>query len=356
VPRGQTRQVTAVLPHPPSTSAAAPLPRARGPLSEALLEVLVGARPADRLPVPPGDVDPYGEDLQLALHLGYELHYRAQPGVEDALEWDPDLLRLRARLERPFLDAMRRDTSGSDDVEGALAPLLLEPTSGTGPSWHLAGDGERWQLREYVAHRSVYHLKEADPQAFVVPRLEGQLKAAVVSVQHDEYGAGRVERMHAALFATMMRELDLDDGYGAHVDGAPAATLAPVNLMSLLGLHRSLRGAAVGQFVMIEVTSSPGSRRLSSAFDRLSDGADGQRFYDEHVEADAVHEQVLRAGLRDLLRREPHLAADVVLGIEAGLLLEDRFAEHVLGAWSTGASSLRQPLEDPGPQLPSVAR
>jgi hypothetical protein len=111
-------------------------------------------------------------------------------------------------------------------------------------------------------------------------------------------------------------------------------------------MHRALRAAAVGQFVMIEVTSSPGSRRLSAAFDRLSSGSAGQRFYDEHVEADAVHEQVLRAGLRDLLRREPRLAADVVLGIQAGLLLEDRFADHVLAAWSAGSSSLRHPFED----------
>ena len=336
--------MTAVLPLPATAHAVPPVPSPRGPVSEALLEVLRGDRPADRLPAPPADLDPYGDDLQLALHLAYELHYRPMPGVDDALEWDPDLLRLRSRLERPFLDALRRETSGGDDVDAALAPLLLEPVSGTGPSWHLAGRGERWQLREYVAHRSVYHLKEADPQAFVVPRLEGQVKAAMVAVQHDEYGAGRVERMHATLFAAMMRELDLDDSYGAHVEAAPAATLAPVNLMSLLGLHRSLRGAAVGQFVMIEVTSSPGSRRLSSAFDRLSDGTAGQRFYDEHVEADAVHEQLLRAGLRDLLRREPHLAADVVLGVQAGLLLEDRFAEHVLGAWRTGASSLRGPV------------
>ena len=338
--------MTAVLPLPLRAPVVQPLPGARGPLSGALLEALTGTRPLDRLPVPPAGVDPYGDDLQLALHLSYELHYRSSAGVDDALEWDPDVLRLRAQLERPFLDALRRDTSGSDDVDAALAPLLLEPVHGTGPSWHLAGEGERWQLREYVAHRSVYHLKEADPQAFVVARLEGQVKAAVVAVQHDEYGAGRVERMHATLFAAVMRELGLDDSYGAHVERAPAATLAPVNLMSMLGLHRSLRGAAVGQFVMVEVTSSPGSRRLSSAFDRLSDGSAGQRFYDEHVEADAVHEQVLRAGLRDLLRREPHLAGDVVFGIEAGLLLEDRFADHVLGAWNRGASSLRAPLPD----------
>jgi hypothetical protein len=182
--------------------------------------------------------------------------------------------------------------------------------TGTGPSWHLSSVGTRAQLREYVAHRSVYHLMEADPQAWVVPRLEGQAKAAVVTVQHDEYGAGRVERMHARLFAETMVEFGLRTEPGAYLDLVPAATLAPVNLMSLLGLHRALRGAAFGQFAMIEVTSSPGSRRLSSAFARLAAGAAGQRFYDEHVEADAVHEQVLRAGVRDLLRREPHLAAD----------------------------------------------
>ena len=187
----------------------------------------------------------------------------------------------------------------------------------------------------------MYHLKEADPQAWVVPRLDGLAKAAMVTVQHDEYGAGRADRMHARLFADMMRELDLDPTYGAHVDAAPAVTLAPVNLMSLAGLHRSLLGAAVGQFVMIEVTSSPGSRRLAAACARLSGGGAGERFYGEHVEADAVHEQLLRRGLDDLLDREPHLAADVVLGVQAGLLLEDRFADHVLGCWADGRSSLR---------------
>ncbi|MCW2606166.1 MAG: hypothetical protein JWO60_859 [Frankiales bacterium] len=327
------------------TVAAAPaslLPAARGPVSEAVREALTGARPTSSL-VLPAQPDPWGEDLHLALHLLYELHYRGFAGVDDALEWDPDLLRLRARLEQPFLTALREATSGGDDVDAALAPLLVDPVRGTGTSWHLAADGELWQLREYAAHRSVYHLKEADPQAFAIARFDGQAKAAFVAVQHDEYGAGRAERMHAVLFADLLRELDLDDTHGAHVDAVPATTLAMTNAMSLFALHRSLRGASFGQMLMIEVTSSPGSRRVSKAFARLSTGQAGQRFYDEHVEADAVHEQVLRAGLRDLLRREPQLAADVVLGIEAGLLLEDRFGDALLGAWTAGRSSLRTP-------------
>ncbi len=318
------------------------LPQARGPLSAALLVALTRDEP---LPAAVGAPDPYGDDLQLALFLAYALHYRGLPGVDPEREWDPEVLRFRRELERPFLAALRADVPPGDDVDAVLAPLLLEPTSGCGPSWHLSGEGTREQLREYVAHRSVYHLMEADPQSFVVPRLEGQAKASYVSVQHDEYGAGRGERMHAQLFAETMRELDLEPVHGAYVDAAPAVTLAPVNLMSLGALHRSLRGVAVGQFAMIEVTSSPGSRRLSQAFARLSGGSAGQRFYDEHVEADAVHEQVLRRGLLgDLLAREPGLAGDVVLGIGAGLLLEERFGEHLLTAWQAGRSSLRAPV------------
>ncbi len=166
----------------------------------------------------------------------------------------------------------------------------------TGPSWHLSREGDLGQLREYVAHRSLYHLKEGDPQSWVVPRLQGQAKASFVTVQHDEYGGGRGECMHAALFVEMMRELDLDATYSAHLHGAPAVTLAPVNLMSMAGLHRSLRGVSVGQFAMVEVTSSPGSRRLLAAFARLGAGSAGQRSYDEHVEADAVTSRCCAAG------------------------------------------------------------
>lgn len=333
---------------PTATAQVAPLPTSRGDLSASLLAVLAGvAGPAGLPSAPPADTDPLGEDLQLALHLAYELHYRPMAGVDAELEWDPDLLRFRRGLERSFLAGLRQHVSSDeteDDVDAALEPLLVEPVRGTGPSWHLAAAGQRWQLREYVAHRSIYHLKEGDPQAWVVPRLEGQAKASYVAVLDDEYGAGRADRMHAALFAQTMRELALDERYGAHLEAAPAVTLAPVNLMSLAGLHRPLRGVAYGHFVMVEVTSSPGSRRLSAAFDRLDAGPAGQAFYDEHVEADAVHEQLLRAGLRDLLEREPHLAADVVLGLRASLALEDRFGEHLLGCWQDERSSLRQEL------------
>jgi hypothetical protein len=63
------------------------------------------------------------------------------------------------------------------------------------------------------------------------------------------------------------------------------------------------------------------------------------------VEADAVHEQVVRTDVvGDLVAREPHLEADVVFGIRAFNLIEDRLADHLMRCWQAGETSLRRPL------------
>ena len=267
--------------------------------------------------------------------------------MNDDLEWDPALLRFRRTLEEAFLTALRADTPGGDDIGAAIDPLLVEPAEadGEGPSYFLVRDGARWQLQEYVAHRSLYHLKEADPQAWVIPRLDGQAKSSFVAIEHDEYGAGSGDRQHARLFARMMAALDLDPSYGAYLDVVPGVTLATVNAMSMFGLHRSLRGALIGQFASVEITSSPGSARLVRAIRRLNgDSREGWAFYDEHVEADAVHEQVVRSGVVEaVMADEPRLAADIVFGVQVDGLLNDRLSAHLLTAWRAGQSSLLEP-------------
>ncbi|MGW3247750.1 iron-containing redox enzyme family protein [Streptomyces sp. NPDC001070] len=333
-------------------------PAARGPLSAAILDALAGGSPVTPLPGAGSAwekaserADPYGEDLQLALHVCYELHYRGFAGVDPAWEWDPGLLRLRAGLEAAFEAALRADTGGGgsrSELDRELAALLTEPTDARGVSHHLCDDGTWEQMREYFVHRSVYQLKEADPQAWVIPRLTGRAKAALVAVEYDEFGAGRAERVHARLFADLMQDADLDPSYGYYVDVVPAVTLATVNLMSHLGLHRRLRGALVGHFAAGEIATAPAARRMVQAVDRLGGGPACRYFYSEHIEADAVHEQVMRREVvGGLLEREPALTPDVVFGVRATCLLEQRLEEHLLGAWRSGRSSLRDPLSGP---------
>ncbi|WP_028647974.1 iron-containing redox enzyme family protein [Nocardiopsis sp. CNT312] len=319
------------------------LPAPQGPVSAAVLSALRGNRTA----FPTVDrAAPYGKDLQLALYCCYETHYRGFEGVDPAREWDPTLLTVRTELERVFLDALRDDVPTGTDVEDELAELLVEHVDAFGVSHHLRRQGELWQLREYVAHRSLYHLKEADPQTFAIPRLEGPPKAALMTVQHDEYGAGDTERAHSKLYADMMGELSLSQAYGAYLDSAPAEMLAEVNFMSLCGLHRGLRAALIGQFATVELTSSPGSDRLVKAMRRLGCGPAAIRFYAEHVEADAMHEQLVRRKvIAPLLSAEPELAPDVVLGIRASTFLTARFEGRLLHHWNRGESSFHEVAE-----------
>jgi hypothetical protein len=67
-------------------------------------------------------------------------------------------------------------------------------------------------------------------------------------------------------------------------------------------------------------------------------------FYREHVEADAVHEQVVRIDVvGDLVAREPQLDPDVVFGMRAHAAVENRLADRLMASWKEGQTSLRRP-------------
>lgn len=327
------------------------LPAAHGPLSTAVRRALAGPPTYDhlgRIGASVRDSDPYGLDLQLALCMCYELHYRGFAGVDPAWEWNPALLGLRAELERVFLAGVRRDVGPIGDRTAAaeMAAISIEPADGTGPSYHLRDNGTWQQMCEYFVHRSLYHLKEGDPHAWAIPRLTGGAKAAFVAIEFDEYGAGQGARLHQQLFADLLTAAGLDSTYLGYVDAVQAESLAAVNLMSLFGLHRSLRGAAIGHFASTEITSPPGSRRMADALQRMNAPAACIGFYSEHVEADAVHEQVVRIDVvGDLVAREPQLDRDIVFGIRAHAAVENRLAERVMTSWQQGQTSLRTPLD-----------
>jgi hypothetical protein len=325
------------------------LPTPRGPLSEKVVAALSGA--PDGRPIAFTAADPYGEDLTIALHTLYELHYGGFDGVDPAWEWDPELLRLRAQVERVFLDALRSDVEGGDDLDATLDALLVEHVPGSGVSHHMRDNGTWDHMCEYFAHRSVYHHKEADPHAWVIPRLRGTAKAALVAVEFDEFGGGRADRMHSRLYADLLDGAGMSSEYLHYLDDVPAPAIAIVNMMSLFGLHRSLRGALVGHFAAAEITTAPSAQRMVQALTRMDADPRCVEFFTEHIEADAVHEQIMRNDvIGSLLEQEPSLRADVVFGVQATEHLESRLAGHLLSAWSADESSLRTRLRWLAPQ------
>ncbi len=324
------------------------LPAARGPITAELFARLGGS--PDRIgplpDCPSGAV--LDDDLQLALFACYELHYQGFDGVDDRWEWEPSLLRARAVLESRFEDALaqavpRPQPVAPEHVRRALTALTVAD-EGPPMAQFLQRTAELEQFREFAVHRSIYQLKEGDPHTWAIPRLHGGPKAALVEIQADEYGGGRRERMHSELFRTTLRGLGLDDSYGAYLGRVPGITLAISNAMSLFGLHRRLRGALVGHLAALEMTSSLPNRRYAAGLRRLGGDDAAARFYDEHVQADAVHEQVAANDLcGGFAAAFPSLTGDILYGAACALTLERLWAEHVMDRWQCGASSLLEP-------------
>ncbi|MGK5682564.1 iron-containing redox enzyme family protein [Actinoplanes sp. URMC 104] len=325
------------------------LPVARGRVSAALIDVLGGR--AEKLPAfARFDGD---EDLHLTLFVCYELAYRGWDGVDDSWEWDPGMLRLRTAAEKRFL-AFLYDLVGPPEtrVDPASVPdrlaAIVAADDGPGLSGYLRGRATLEQFREFVTHRSIYHLREADPHSWAIPRLGGRAKAALIEIQADEYGNGVEPRMHQELFKQTMRWFDLDLRYGAYVDSVGAPTLAVNNVMSLFGLHRSRRAAILGHLAAYEMTSSLPNRSYANGLRRLGGDPDATAFYDEHVEADAVHEQIAAHDLcGSFVRAEPAQAGELLFGARAALAIDSLWAGSVLDAWSRETSSLRPRAVEP---------
>ena len=316
-------------------------PVPRGPLSSAVIDALQGKPTTTEVDVSEPLRD---DDFHLALYLCYELHYSGFDDAERDLEWDPELLELRGELERCFEDALRAyvphgEGSGYDVVDKVLEAIASD--DGPSVSSFIAREATTEQVREFLIHRSAYQLKEADPHSWLIPRIRSGAKAALVEIQSDEYGGGRPEWVHSALFARSMEALGLDPTYGAYIDRIPGVTLATVNLVSMFGLHRRLRGAGVGHLATFESTSSEPNGRYAAGLRRLGFEGDGLRFFDEHVEADAVHETIaIHDLIGRLVRDEPALAPDIVWGARCLMALDRLWGEHLMTAWADDRSSL----------------
>jgi len=318
------------------------LPLERGPISRHVIDALGRAHEEiGRVVIGSARVteDP---DAQLALWILYELHYRGFDDVTTDREWDLGLLDLRRTLEQRFehelRDALRPSLAGvsvGGDV-GDQVEQLIAADDGPSLAAFLHRHASREQILDFLRERSVQQLKESDPHSFVLPRLSGAAKVALAELQYDEYGGGRPERLHATLYANALRAAGLDDTYGAYVDDVSALSLAGANVMSFFGLHRRLRGAAMGHLAAFEATSSVPSRRIAAGIERVGLPDAVAAYFHEHVEADAVHEQVaLHDICGNLVAEDPSLRDDVLFGAASCLHLAALSGAELLDRWST---------------------
>jgi hypothetical protein len=222
------------------------LPKPRGALGVAVLEALADV-PGDD--VPRIDVSPESaEDAAITLWVLHELAYGGFDEVDDRAECEPELLRVRRRLEQDLEADLRSRWPGVPDGVDLATGFFDWVAEQDGPSLarYVQARATEEQVLDLLRVRSVYHLKEADPTTWVIPRLPVAAKAALVELQYDEYGIGDPARLHSHLFARGLEASGLRPEPGVYVDEAPLEILEQNNALSMFGLQRRLRAAAVG--------------------------------------------------------------------------------------------------------------
>lgn len=321
----------------------APLPTPRGALTEALSDCFRGRGVARSV-----EADSH-DDAALALWMLYELHHRGFDEVDDALEWDPALLAVRADLEHDLEERWRdrarhlaqpaQDRLGDgEDFAELFFDLCAADTGGESLARFVQREAEEEQVLALLRQRSIYHVREQDSAMWALPRVDDETKAHLVAIAADEYGNGHPDHLHAELWRRGMSACGLDTGYAAYVDEALPEVLEQNNLMSMLGLHRRLVPAALGHLAAFEVCSSVPSKRMVRGLERLGMPEPMADYYREHMVADAVHEQVaVRRMLGGWVAREPHVADDALWGAAVCLAAEQETATAVLSSVRDGA-------------------
>ena len=306
-------------------------PKPRGSLSDALFEAMRTSPSSwDGVLGTEPDRD---DDAQIALWSLYEMHYRGFEDVGDDLEWQPELLLVRgtwSEHSRPTSRALR-------------GPGITSPFAETFFDYVASHEGR--SLASFVQrdakptrYGSCFGADHLPPEGVRPERVARPApgvgpQAALMELQYDEYGAGDPNRLHAHLFARGLEACGLGSGYGAYIDEVPGEVLEQNNAMSLFGLHRRLRGAALGHLAAFEATSSLPSRRMSQGLDRLGFPQEIIDYYDEQSKPTPCMNSSPCACVRHCWtpsRRDN----DVFFGAFTCLDLEDRFAGAMLEAWA----------------------
>lgn len=336
------------------------LPQPRGPISTAVVDRLLDPSPTTVSSLQAAARDAgagitHDEDRLLALWLLQGLSYHGYTGVDPDLEWDLPLVgarvQLEALLERELLDAARPTVEqllpeAGQDLTTTLFSLP-DRVAAQAPSisaWARSSMTlEQW--REMLVLRSASQLKEADPHSFAIPRIPGAAKVALMEIQFDEYGSGDPAALHSALFAEAMAAVGLDSSYGGYADSWPGAVLLANVALGWFAGRRRWAPAVVGHLTMVEMTSSLPSKFYVAGARRLGLPEKAWRYFDEHVEADAAHEQVaVRDVCGQLVAQHPETLPTLLTGAVVGLTVEAAVAEQAMGAWHHGRSCLRVPL------------
>jgi hypothetical protein len=294
------------------------------------------------------DNDPAAlEEAHRSLYAIYAERIWRPKGSDQATQ----LLQFRQILEAAFRDQLDRTrseaaidlTPPASDHGAWFEQLALGPHPFDDGSWgiYLHEHATLDAMKSVVAQRSLFFLREPDPWIYAVPTLTGVAKAGLIDLLLDEYGWGKLDRMHSTIYANLMEALDLETELDHYEYTTSWQFLATLNHQWMCALDPALSRRLVGTIYLTEAESPQAMNNYLAAWDRL--GIDDPRvleFYELHVQADENHRDVaLHEVAAPVAEAEgPESAREIATGIVDARTLEAEFARSERAAAEMGVA------------------
>lgn len=314
--------------------------------------LIAEARDVARAAFVDGD-EPSLDAAHRALYALYAQHAWSPVDAMRDNQHDPTIAAVLRELERGFegwlgtFELPEAPPEAPEAFTAWLTDLTLErelpgfPSTGMGD--FIKDEITLEQLKEIVAQRSLFFLKEPDPWAMVIPSLHGEAKAGLLDLLLDEYGWGRYDQMHSTIYEQLMEELGMETGYDAYAGRSSWQFLTGMNLQNMYARHRRLCRRMYGYVYLVEAESPRAMKNYLGAWDRLGLGDNElvTKFYDLHITADEGHQDVaLNEIILPVVKAEPQARAEIARGVLEGRITDELFAQHLKATFPHGESSL----------------
>ncbi|HKR84550.1 MAG TPA: iron-containing redox enzyme family protein [Terriglobales bacterium] len=280
-------------------------------------------------------------DVHQALYKIYSLYLHIpRPGAPTA-ESSATIINIRNIIERHFLEyeeqfipsTIWREVPGEyDDYKKWLLDQVSLHPSHDHPLYekYLREQAGVDGLRTFIAQESTIDARFDDFLAMIQTGTKEGIKLEIGSNYWDEMGQGIQAKMHSAMFARIMRKLDIE----ANVNGSlTTEALACGNLSLMLSLRRQYFYKAIGYFAVTEYLAPRRFRDVITAWRRNRLDAGDAEYYEAHVMIDRTHaDNWFTNVIKPALESDPEAVVEITRGAFYRLNTSQRYLDRLMTA------------------------
>lgn len=278
--------------------------------------------------------------LHKSLYYLYEQHIHVPDRQGMFEQFDPMMLEVRSKLESAWISHER-------SLLKSISELPTEPESFItyfkerylqhSVRDHVVFDflleeASKDQVMHFFKHECALNLRFYDILVLTMVGTDNEVRKELAQNFWDEMGHGELEHSHTVLFNECLKKFGTELDPQHFIDLLGWEGLAGYNLFLYLALHRQNFYLSVGNLAATEMLDPSNYCKLVKGCERIGfRDPRGLAYYKEHIAVDVIHGKGwLKNVISPLLRKNPNIASDLIIGAELRFNTCKRYYDYLL--------------------------